>query len=173
MGKVTEIISYKHNGLLHRVWQYAYVLKETEDMIIIINDRSSVIDGDGRKWKTKEPAVCFFYKKKWYNIICMLRNKSIYYYCNLSSPYVHDEEGIKYIDYDLDVKVFPSGDKIILDRDEFDFNHYDYGYTDELVEIIERELKNLLHMIDNKETPFNQESVLKEYNEYLKAIEKR
>ena len=78
MGKVTEIISYKHNGLLHRVWQFAYVLKETEDMIIIINDRSSVIDGDGRKWKTKEPAVCFFYKKKWYNIICMLRNKSIY-----------------------------------------------------------------------------------------------
>ena len=102
----------------------------------------------------------------------MLRNKSIYYYCNLSSPYVHDEEGIKYIDYDLDVKVFPSGDKIILDRDEFDFNHYDYGYTDELVEIIEKELKNLLQMIDNKEDPFNPESVLREYNEYLKEIEK-
>ena len=97
----------------------------------------------------------------------MLRNNAVYYYCNLSSPYVKDEEGIKYIDYDLDVKVFPSGDKIILDRDEFDFNKFDYGYTDELVEIIERELKNLLDMIDRGETPFNKESVLKEYNQYL------
>lgn len=167
MNKITEIISYKHNGLLHRVWQFAYVLRETEDMIIMINDCSNVIDGDGRKWKTKEPAVCYFYKKKWYNIICMLRNNAVYYYCNLSSPYVKDEEGIKYIDYDLDVKVFPSGDKIILDRDEFDFNKFDYGYTDELVEIIERELKNLLDMIDRGETPFNKESVLKEYNQYL------
>lgn len=167
MKQITEIISYKHNGLLHRVWQYAYVLSETDEMIILINDRSSVIDGDGRRWKTKEPAVCYFYKKKWFNIICMLRNNSIYYYCNLSSPYVHDEEGIKYIDYDLDVKVFPSGDKIILDRDEFDFNHQDYGYTDELVAIIEKQLKDLLKMIDKQETPFNKESVLKAYQQYV------
>ena len=137
-------------------------------MIILINDRSSVIDGDGRNWKTKEPAVCYFYKKKWFNIICMLRNKAIYYYCNLSSPYVHDEEGIKYIDYDLDVKVFLSGDKIILERDEFEFNQRDFGYTDELIEIIEKELKSLLDMIDRKETPFNSESVYAEYDLFLK-----
>lgn len=167
MSKITEIISYKHNGMLHRVWQFAYIFKETEDIVILINDRSSVIDGDGRRWKTKEPAVCFFYKKKWFNIICMLRNNSVYYYCNLSSPYVHDEEGIKYIDYDLDVKVFPSGDKIILDRDEFAFNQIDYGYSEELIDIIERQLKNLLMMIDKEETPFNELSVFNIYEQYL------
>ena len=95
MNKICEIISYKHNGIFHRVWQYAYILKETDDVLILINDRANVIDGDGRRWKTKEPAVCFFYKKRWYNIICMLRNEAIYYYCNLSSPYIKDEEGIK------------------------------------------------------------------------------
>lgn len=167
MKQLTEIISYKHNGLLHRIWQYAYVLRETEDVLILINDHANVIDGDGRRWKTKEPAVCFFYKKRWYNIICMLRNNAIYYYCNLSSPYVMDEEGIKYIDYDLDVKVFPSGDKIILDRDEFDFNKTDYGYSNELIDIVEQELKELLKMIDLKQSPFDEKSVYDAYNTYL------
>lgn len=171
MNKLIEIISYKHNGMLHRVWQYAYLLKETDDLLILINDHPNVIDGDGRRWKTKEPAVCFFYKKHWFNIICMLRNNAIYYYCNLSSPYLIDSEGIKYIDYDLDVKVFPSGDVIILDRDEFVFNQADYHYSDELIMIIEKELKNLLKIIKSKEEPFDEQSVYLAYEEYLKQIE--
>lgn len=173
MKQLTEIISYKHNGVLHRIWQYAYILKETDDVLILINDHANVIDGDGRRWKTKEPAVCFFYKKRWYNIICMLRNNAIYYYCNLSSPYVMDEEGIKYIDYDLDVKVFPSGDKIVLDRDEFDFNKSDYGYSDELINIVEKELKELLKIIDFKESPFDEKSVYEAYDTYLEEIKQK
>ena len=72
-----------------------------------------------------------------------------------SSPYVRDAEGLKYIDYDLDVKVFPSGDKVILDRDEFDFNKMDYGYGDKLIAIVENELQILLQKIDQKALAFN------------------
>ena len=101
----------------------------------------------------------------------MLRGNAIYYYCNLSSPYVKDSEGVKYIDYDLDVKVFPSGDKIILDRDEFDFNKIDYGYSDQLVSIIERELQVLLNRIDKGILPFNSEVVLSDYAIYCNLKE--
>lgn len=166
-----QILSYKHNGALHRVWQAAYVVRQTSDVFVIVNDRTNVIDGDGRRWKTKEPAVCYFFKKSWFNIICMLRGNAIHYYCNLSSPYVKDSEGLKYIDYDLDVKVFPSGDKIILDRDEFDFNKIDYGYSDRLVEIIETELKNLLERIDKGLLPFNSEVVLSDFAIYCNLKE--
>lgn len=168
MNNKTEIISYKHNGVLHRVWQSTYIVRQTSDVLVIVNDRANVIDGDGRRWKTKEPAVCYFFKNYWFNIICMLRGNAIYYYCNLSSPYVKDNEGVKYIDYDLDVKVFPSGDKIILDRDEFDFNKIDYGYSPELVEIIEKELLVLLDRIDNEVFPFDAKTVLNDYAIYCK-----
>ena len=57
MNNKIELISYKHNGDLHRVWQQAFVVKETNDSMIVINDRVNVVDGDGRRWKTKEPAV--------------------------------------------------------------------------------------------------------------------
>ncbi len=96
----------------------------------------------------------------------MLRNNSIYYYCNLSSPYVRDAEGVKYIDYDLDVKVFPSGDKVVLDRDEFDFNKIDYGYGEKLISIIENELQILLKRIDNHILSFNSDVVMKDFEIY-------
>jgi len=171
-----EIISYKHNGDLHRVWQYGYIVRETSDMLVLVNDRANVIDGDGRRWRTKEPAVCYFFKEYWFNIICMMRNHSVYYYCNLSSPYVKDEEGIKYIDYDLDVKVFPSGDKLVLDRDEFDFNKLDLQYPADLIVIIEKNLKLLLNRIDEGLAPFALGTVLNDYNLYKsqkKQTEKR
>ena len=97
----------------------------------------------------------------------MLRPTGITYYCNLSSPYVKDSEGVKYIDYDLDVKVFPSGDKIILDRDEFEFNQVDYEYPEKLVQIVEKEMKDLINRIDKNEIPFSSEVVLKDYEIYL------
>ncbi len=173
MNNKIEIISYKHDGVLHRVWQYAFVLRQTSDMIVVVNDHTSVIDGDGRRWKTKEPAICYFYKKYWFNIVCMLRNNAIYYYCNLSSPYVLDSEGVKYVDYDLDVKVFPSGDKIILDRDEFEFNQIDYNYSKDIVNIVENELQVLLKKIDKKVAPFDEESVWEDYKKYCDQLKPR
>ncbi len=167
MSNQVEILSYKHNGELHRVWQYATIIRETSDMIVVVNDHTNVIDGDGRRWHTKEPAVCYFFKNYWFNIVCMLRGRSIYYYCNLSSPFVQDAEGIKYIDYDLDVKVFPTGDKVILDRDEFEFNQTDYNYSKELINVVENELEYLLKRIEKKEFPFDQKTVLSDFNIYL------
>ena len=168
MNNKVEIISYKHNGELHRVWQYATIIRQTSDMIVVVNDHTDVIDGDGRRWHTKEPAVCYFFKNYWFNVVCMLRNHAIYYYCNLSSPYIQDAEGIKYIDYDLDVKVFPSGDKIILDRDEFEFNQVDYQYDQKLIDIIENEMSYLLKRIDAKELPFEGKIVLSDFAIYKK-----
>ena len=166
MNNKIEIISYKHNGDIHRVWHNANVVRYNEKEFVVVNDHSNGIDGDGRRWKTKEQAVCYFYKDYWFNVICMLRNGSIYYYCNLSSPYVVDSEGIKYIDYELDVKVFPSGDRLILDRDEFEFNQIHYHYSQELINIIEKQLKVLLEMIDNKKGPFSSELVFSDYDLY-------
>jgi len=90
-----DIISYKHDGELHRVWRNVVKIYEDEHKTIIINNEVKVIDGDGRRWKTREPAVCYFFKNYWFNIISMIKRDKIVYYCNLSSPYVIDNEGLK------------------------------------------------------------------------------
>ncbi len=166
-----DIISYKHDGELHRVWKNVDKIYESKDMVVIINNEVDVIDGDGRKWKTREPAVCYFFKQYWFNVICMLRNNEIYYYCNLSSPYVVDNEGIKYIDYDLDIKVFPGGEMLELDRDEYDFNIQYLHYSENIRKIIERNLDILIHMIENRKDPFNEKCVYQWYELFLKNKE--
>lgn len=167
-----DIISFKHDGSLHRVWKDVDKLYEDDDICVIINNEVDVIDGDGRFWKTKEPAVCYFFKKHWFNVICMLRNESIQYYCNLSSPYVIDQEGLKYIDYDLDLKVFSDGKIIELDRDEFEFNIKNFHYSEKIIGIIEKNKDLLLERIANKDDPFTDECVLKWYNLYKSSLNK-
>ena len=111
-GDFITIQSYKHDGSLHRTWRDTMVLKTNENSIIGVNDHTLVTESDGRRWVTREPAIVYFHKKFWFNIIGMIRENGVSYYCNLASPYTLDNEALKYIDYDLDVKVFADGEKI-------------------------------------------------------------
>ena len=77
---VMDIISYKHDGELHRVWKNVFKLYEDDEIVVILNNKVEVIDGDGRHWKTREPAICYFFKNYWFNVICMIRTDDIYYY---------------------------------------------------------------------------------------------
>lgn len=110
-GDFITIQSYKHDGSLHRTWRDTMVLKTTENALIGVNDHTLVTENDGRRWVTREPAIVYFHKKYWFNIIAMIRETGVSYYCNLASPYILDPEALKYIDYDLDVKVFADGEK--------------------------------------------------------------
>ena len=105
VGKKVLIHCYKHDGSIHRCWSKGFILDENDDHFIAINNRTLVTEADGRMWHTREPAICYFPKKKWYNVICMIRKTGVYYYCNIASPTLYDGEALKYIDYDLDLKV--------------------------------------------------------------------
>lgn len=102
--KIYQIHSYKHDGSIHRVWEKSVLLDETDEYIILGNNKCKVIESDGRTWYTKEPAIIYFFKNKWYNIIAMYKKRGLTYYCNISSPCVIEENTVKYIDYDLDLK---------------------------------------------------------------------
>ena len=87
-GDFITIQSYKHDGSLHRTWRDTMVLKTTENAIIGVNDHTLVTESDGRRWVTREPAIVYFHKKYWFNIIAMIRDNGISYYCNMASPYI-------------------------------------------------------------------------------------
>ena len=84
--------------------------------------------------------------------------------CNLSSPYLYDNEAIKYIDYDLDVKVFPNGTYRLLDENEYKFHLDKMNYPIDVQEIIEKEVQDLIKKVKNKEGPFSHEKVIKDFN---------
>ena len=155
IGDSVFVQSYKHNGSLHRTWSKALVIDVKDDFVVVVTDHSWVVEADGRRWLTKEPAICFYYDKRWFNIISMVRKAGIYYYCNIASPSLYDGEAIKNIDYDLDVKVFPDESYVILDQNEYDYHKEKMNYPESIKEIIGREMKELISMIEKKEDPFN------------------
>ena len=132
VGKKVLIHCYKHDGSIHRCWAKGFILDENDDHFIAINNRTLVTESDGRMWHTREPAICYFPKNKWYNVICMIRKTGVYYYCNIASPTLYDGEALKYIDYDLDLKVFPDNNYRVLDEEEYKQHAKQMNYSKEL-----------------------------------------
>ena len=77
IGKKYIIHSYKHNGNIHRAWDEAILLDIRDDHYVFGNDRTKVTESDGRMWKTKEPAILYFFKNRWFNIIGQLKDYGI------------------------------------------------------------------------------------------------
>ena len=147
--------SYKHDGSLHRTWSKGLLLDRDEHSWIVVTDHTWVVESDGRKWLTKEPAICFFYDNKWYNIISMIRRSGIYYYCNIASPSLCDAEAIKNIDYDLDVKVYPDGSYEVLDADEYTLHSAKMQYPKVIDDIVHASLKEVITKIEKGTKPFD------------------
>jgi len=171
-GMTVSIHSYKHNKKLHRIWKKTVVLYQDQHVLVTGNNRTKVIEADGRSWHTKEPAICYFYSDLWFNIIGMLKKDGVYFYCNLSSPYLYDGEAVKYIDYDLDIKVFPDGKYVILDEKEYQTHLDSMCYSDEIQEIINSQKQILIERIEKKEKPFCL-SDIKLYHDQYKSMTKK
>lgn len=169
-GKKFNIHSYKHNGKIHRSWDEAIYIGETNEYQIFGNYKTIVTESDGRTWRTKEPAIMFFSKTKWFNIIGQIKYNGIYYYCNLASPYVIEENTIKYIDYDLDLRVFADGAFKVLDRGEYKYHKKIMNYSDEIDQILKSELSNLIEIVRSNKFPF-QKNVIEEYYQQYKRLE--
>lgn len=166
-GDFISIQSYKHNGQHHRTWRDTMILKTTEHAVIGVNDHTLVTENDGRRWVTREPALVYFHKKFWFNIVAMIREDGISYYCNMASPYVLDQEALKYIDYDLDVKVFLDGSKKLLDIEEYNHHRQKMNYPSDLDYILKENVKILVDWINTKKGPFSEEYIRIWYNRYL------
>lgn len=166
-GDFITIKSYKHDGSLHRTWRDTMVLKTSENALIGCNDHTLVTESDGRRWITREPALVYFHKHCWFNIVTMIRENGVSYYCNLASPAVLDKEALKYIDYDLDVKVFPNGEKRLLDVDEYEDHGNKWHYSADIDKILKHNVRVLVDWINNGKGPFSKEYVEIWYNRYL------
>lgn len=162
LGDLYQIQCYKHNKKIHRAWDEAVVLDIKKDYIVFGNNKTTVTESEGTTWKTKEPAIMYFFKHKWFNVIAQMKKDGIYYYCNIATPYIIEEGTIKYIDYDLDLRIFPRGDYKILDRLEYEYHKKKMGYSKELDLVINDGMRELIEEYKNHSIIFD-ESMNKKY----------
>lgn len=168
-GDKLQIQCYKHDGKIHRCWDEAVVLDIKKNYIVFGNERTLVTEAGGNTWRTKEPAVMFFFKDKWYNIIVQLKKEGVTYYCNIASPFIIEDGTIKYIDYDLDLRIFSNGSFKILDKQEYKYHKKKMHYSDDLDIVIRHSLSELITDYQNGISMFDLKKNL-EYGEEYKLL---
>lgn len=170
IGDNYKIHCYKHNGKIRRASENTIVLDIKDDYIVCANNMVKVYESDGRNYTTKELAIMFFYKNNWFNIIAQLKSFGLFYYCNIASPYLIDEDVIKYIDYDLDLRVFPDGGYRVLDKNEYKYHQNIMGYPKEIDTIVKKELNLLIEMKKKNIGPFDSNLIKYYYDKYQKTV---
>ena len=85
----------------------------------------------------------------------------------MASPIIIEDNTIKYIDYDLDVKVFASGSFKVVDKNEYNYHKNKFNYPKEIDYIIKNKLNNLIREIRNKDKYFNNSEIEKWVKYYL------
>lgn len=155
LNKKIMVHAYKRNGWLYRVWEYPQVLEVTEKFVVLSLVNSKVITNEKNSKrnfisKNQKNSFWFFFPDKWYNIIATIStNNVINYYVNIASPFIYEEEAIKYYDFDLDIKMKNNSPTLykVLDRDEYEENKINYKYEKELT----LECERTLQLFENEE----------------------
>src|SRR5690606_13716001 len=86
-------------------------------------------------------------------------------------PYVYDTEAIKYIDYDLDIRVYPNGRIVILDQKEFIDNAEKMNYSEDIKRIVNHAITELKLRIKDKLPPFDKVSANLNLDAFQKILE--
>ena len=168
-GEIYKIHGYKHNGKLYKIWDEALLLDETDEYYVFGNRNTKVTKMFGKSWNTKETAILFYFKNNWYNVVAQLKKKGIYYYCNIASPVIIDNKTIKFIDYDLDLRIFPDNSYKVLDKSEYEYHKKIMKYPKDLQKIVLFKLDELIERFNSKKIPFDEETIKtyeKRYNFY-------
>ena len=174
IGKWIHVQSYKHDGSLHRTWDSAMVVDVNDDFIVIASTCNKVIEADGRRWFTREPAVSVFFFNEWYNFIAMFKEEnSIMYYCNIASPSLFHKGCIKYIDYDLDLKLMPDKSILQLDSKEYEFHRKKYNYSEDLNSVIKGANECAKHKMEVTDDIFSDDKMKEYYQRFLELKEQQ
>ncbi|MNI87213.1 hypothetical protein D3C73_1443930 [compost metagenome] len=75
---------------------------------------------------------------------------------------------ITYIDYDLDLIVTPSGERIVVDQDEYERHRQSYHYSHIVERKVREGLRQLTERADSRLAPFDSEQVLVYYDWWKK-----
>lgn len=173
VGSKFIIHGYKHNGKLYKTWDEAIYIGETDEFYVFGNNKVEVSKSYGQSWRTKDPAVLFFFKNEWFNVIAQLKKTGLFFYCNIASPVIIEEKEkvIKFIDYDLDLRIFPDGTYKILDKSEYELHKRKMNYSKDLDEIINYYLLKLVKKFNNNDLIFDKKNIdiySKKYFEIIK-----
>ncbi|MGY6172153.1 DUF402 domain-containing protein [Candidatus Mycoplasma pogonae] len=172
VGSIISAQAYKYNGELYRQWNGIKVVENSQDHVVLHLDKTRVSKKNSQNWVIRELVIWFLPKNRMFNAIISIRNGQPYVYINLCSSFIFEDNTIKFIDYDLDIKCFPGEDFKIIDKSDFRKNRTKLKYPIRLVNKIYSTILDVLEMYLQDEYFFDH-TYLKTYIKELSAKTKK
>ncbi len=167
LGEIVDVQAFKHDGTLYRQWNGLKVIEASPFTTVLFAFKTKVAEDNGQRWIIREPMLWFFSQDDFFNTNVLLRESGSYFYTNLSSPFFFEDGTIKYIDYDLDVKMYPNKKTRVVDKEEYERHKIKMNYPQELIDKIDKTIKDVLVNIKHREGIFNYD-VINTYVQQLK-----
>jgi uncharacterized protein len=152
---VITVRSRKYDGSVNRQWKCELVANNIDEIVLKGVFDSDVVHTDLGHIDAGTVSYEYFWKTRCYNVFRFhepsgsLRN----YYCNISEPPTWNEDSLDYVDLDIDVIVWPSGEYQVLDLGEFRENSIRYGYSEQVIARVNAALSEVLTMIRDSRLP--------------------
>lgn len=179
IGTRVMINAYKFNGWLYRVWEYPLVLDVKDDYVVLASENSEILTSKENSKhffysKATKPTFWFLFRDKWFNLIVTITPKGNQSYINVSSPFIFEESAFKYIDFDLDFKIFPNNTWIEVDINEFMVNQVNFKYPPILIKKVKETEDELIKLIkaDYFQKFSNQEQIEFYQKKYIELLNK-
>ena len=174
------IKSFKHDGRLHRMWLENWLVpKERLDeehrnsgMIVLINHRTTIVENSGKEWVSRVPAVSFFLPGQWFNVVALMEEEGVRFYCNVASPPYMTDDTVTYIDYDLDVVYNPAqpAGPVVLDEAEYEAHKVKYKYSQLVEQKVRGGLASLMAALEGRRGPFREEVARSYYETWVREF---
>ena len=157
LGRTIHVVSTKYDGSAH--WEYDSRFIAVDGPLVVTQDVAGQVYQTWKGPQTEPFDVRnHFWSDRWYNVMrCDLpRGGGLdHWYCNVATPARYDGKTIRYIDLDLDVRVFANSPLEILDEDEFLEHSRRMGYPRDVIEQARRAVDELIALARTEQFPFD------------------
>lgn len=99
----------------------------------------------------------YYWLDRWFNIFQFHEPNGNFrnWYCNINMPPSFANGVLDYVDLDIDILIWPSGEIVVLDEEEFAVNAEKFGYPPAIRSAVESAKSSLLTRFHKSEFPFD------------------
>lgn len=146
--------AYKYNGWLYRTVEFPVVIRKEVDFILLYLKKKNTITIKNQENSKKSTyyrhefsKFWLFLTNAWFNVVINIFPDDYSFYVNIASPYIIEENALKYIDFDIDFKIASNNVYQIIDQEEYLQNSRKWSYSPKTQNCIEQAKKEVLKLI--------------------------
>ena len=154
-----QIHATNHDGSNH--WRHPARLMEANDGIVITATEAGLeVESERGIFVSIFNTTGHYWPDRWFNAIRLEEPGKglVGFYCNIATPAEFDGETLRYVDLQLDVRVFVDAGVWryeVWDEDEFEAARERYGYDEALVERCRRAVAEVIELVEARVFPFS------------------